>query len=52
MSSEDVSAVPTIQLIMILILLFIIMSLKSENVDLRKDLDQMRAKCEALENGK
>lgn len=49
MSTEDNSALPTIQMIMIFILAFLLITYKAENAQLRKDLDDMRAKCEQLE---
>lgn len=49
MSTEDNSALPFIQAIMIFILAFMLITYKAENAQLRKDLDDMRIKCEQLE---
>ena len=49
MNTEDDSVLPAIQWIIIFILAFMLITYKAENVQLRKDLDDMRIKCEQLE---
>lgn len=49
MSTEDSSALPAIQWILIVIMAFMLISYKAESVQLRKDLDDLRIKCEQLE---
>lgn len=55
MNSDEDSALPTIQWIMIIILVFMVISYKAETVQLHKDLKQLQHRCQELtqeaENG-
>lgn len=48
MSTEDNSALPTIQMIMIFILAFLLITYKAENAQLRHDLEQLQSRCQEL----